>query len=339
MRDIFDKIAIGDLRLKNRLVRSATWEGVAEPDGGIDEQSYSLYDELAAGGIGAIVTGFTSVAANDHYFGGMMRLCDDALVPQYARLTQVIHAHEVPVLAQLALGAFYRETPTGSLQVEPDDMTADEIEEVEHWFVDAAIRARKAGFDGVQLHLAHFFFLSRFVSPAINHRTDEYGGTIANRARIALNIVTGIRAAAPSLHISAKVNCSDFTPGGLTPDDALALCVLLAQAGIDSIEVSGNGTSVAGVRPGKGEAYFAPFAAQLAKTVTIPVICVGGFRSREAMQQVLDGSRIAALLLSRPLLFDPAFPARLRAGEVDASGCVSCNACYQTPGHVCRFRR
>ncbi|MBP3892597.1 MAG: NADH:flavin oxidoreductase [Atopobiaceae bacterium] len=339
MKEIFDEITLGNLHLKNRLVRSATWEGIAAPDGGIDERSYGIYEELAAGGVGAIISGFTSVAANDRYFDGMMRLCDDALVPQYARLTKTVHAHGTPVIAQLALGAFYRDTPTGILQVEPDDMTPIEIEDVEHWFVDAAVRAQQAGFDGVQLHVAHFFFLSRFVSPAINHRTDEYGGSTENRARIVLDILAGIRAATPNLHVSAKVNCSDFTPGGIDPTEALALCRLLAQGGIDSIEISGNGTSVAGVRPGQGEAYFAPFAARLSQEVAVPVICVGGFRSREVMQHLLDSSRIEALSLSRPLLFDPAFPAKLEAGEVDASGCVSCNACYHTPNHACRFRR
>lgn len=105
------------------------------------------------------------------------------------------------------------------------------------------------------------------------------------------------------------------------------------------MEVSGNGTSVAGVRAGKGEAYFAPFAGRLAKTVDIPVILVGGLRSREAMRRVLDQTDIEFLSLSRPLLFDPSFPSRLQSGEVDASGCVSCNACYSTHEHRCRFRR
>lgn len=206
----------------------------------------------------------------------MMRLCDDTLVPQYARLVDLIHAQDTPVIAQLALGAYYRNTSVGGLQVEPDDMTTAEIAQVQQWFVDAALRAHAAGFDGVQLHLAHFFFLSRFISPAVNHRTDAYGGSTAKRARLALDILAGIRAAAPDLHISAKVNCSDFAPGGLMPEEALRFCHLLADAGIDSIEVSGNGTSVTGVRAGNGEAYFAPFAARLAGEVTTPIICVGG---------------------------------------------------------------
>ena len=104
------------------------------------------------------------------------------------------------------------------------------------------------------------------------------------------------------------------------------------------VEVSGNGTSVAGVRAGRGEAYFATFAERLAEEVDVPVILVGGLRSRETMQRVLDETGVELLSLSRPLLFDLAFPAKLAAGKVDASGCVSCNACYSTPEHRCRFR-
>ena len=176
MKKVFEEIQLGNLHLKNRLIRSATWEGIALPDGGVTEEAYEIYGELAKGGVGAIITGFTSVALHDYYFGGMMRLCDDALIPQYQKLTELIHAEGIPVITQLALGAYYREVNGKYRQVEPDDMTEDEIQIVIRQFIEAAVRAEKAGFDGVQIHAAHFFFLSRFISPAVNHRTDAWGG-------------------------------------------------------------------------------------------------------------------------------------------------------------------
>ena len=103
---IFDPIQLKHLNVKNRLVRSATWEGVATLDGSLPEEAYAIYDELARGGVGTIITGFTSVAANDYYFEGLMRLCDDALISQYGRLTDIIHAQEAAAIAQLALGAY-----------------------------------------------------------------------------------------------------------------------------------------------------------------------------------------------------------------------------------------
>ncbi|MBR6707519.1 MAG: NADH:flavin oxidoreductase [Clostridia bacterium] len=340
MKCLFDPIQLKHLSVKNRLVRSATWEGIASPDGSLPEEAYEIYEELAGGGVGTIITGFTSIAANDHYFEGMMRLCDDALVPQYKRLTDLIHAHDTAVIAQLALGAYYRPMDGGRyLQVEPDDMTADEIHQVRDQFIAAAVRAEKAGFDGVQIHAAHFFFLSRFISPAVNHRSDAYGGSTENRARLVLEILRGIRNAAPVLHTAVKINCSDFTCGGLNEAESMAICRLLSDAGIDSIEVSGNGTSVPGIRPHQNEAYFGAFAAKLAESIPTPVILVGGLRAKDTMEAALNNTKIGLLSLSRPLLREPDLPRRMEAGSAEVSKCVSCNRCYSSPSHKCIFRK
>ena len=333
MKTVFEEIRLGNLMLKNRLIRSATWEGIALPDGGVTETAYEIYEELAKGGVSTIITGFTSVALNDHYFGGMMRLCDDTLIPQYRKLTDLIHAEGVPVISQLALGAYYRV----GRQVEPDDMTVDEIRLVIREFIDAAVRAEKAGFDGVQIHAAHFFFLSRFVSPAVNHRMDAYGGSTENRARILLEILQGIRKNT-SLHITIKINSNDFTNGGLAEADCVAICKLLDEAGIDSIEVSGNGTSVGGIRAHRNEGYFVPAAAAVAEAVSCPVFVVGGFRALDTMEAVLNQTKLEALSLSRPLLREPDWPNKLQADKNAVSKCVSCNACYSSAAHKCVFR-
>ena len=334
MKKLFDEINIEKLHLKNRLVRSATWEGIANHDGSVTEEAYEIYDVLAKGGVGAIITGFTSVSSNDHYFGGMMRLSDDSLIPQYKKLTDIIHAQNIPVITQLALGAYYR----GHEQVEPDDMTVDEVHFVRDQFIEAVVRAEKAGFDGVQIHVAHFFFLSRFVSPAVNHRNDEYGGRTENRTSLVAEIIAGIRLKAPKLHITAKINSSDFTYGGLDENESLSMCRLLCDAGLDSIEVSGNGTSVSGIRPHEDEGYFVPFAARLADEVCIPVIVVGGMRSLDVMEDVLDKTKIEMISLSRPLLREPDLPNKMKEGICSISRCVSCNACYSSPSHKCVFR-
>lgn len=338
MKKIFEPLELKNLIVRNRLVRSATWEGIANPDGSVTNEAYDIYSELAKGGVGAIITGFTSVALHDYYFDGMMRLCDDALIPQYRKLVDVIHAEGCPVITQLALGAYYREAGGRFLQVEPDDMTAKEIRLVIRQFVDAAVRAKEAGFDGVQIHAAHFFFLSRFISPAVNHRKNDYGGSTENRSRILLEIMDGIRNAAPSLHISIKINCSDFTLGGLEEAECLAICRLLDQAGIDSIEVSGNGTSVSGIKAHVNEGYFVSPAAKIAEEVSCPVIVVGGFRSLDTMEAVLNQTKIEMISLSRPLLREPDLPNKMEADPTAVSKCISCNGCYSSPSHKCIFR-
>ena len=338
MKKVFESVEMKNLTTKNRLVRSATWEGIANPDGSIPEESYEIYSELARGGVGAIITGFTSAALNDYYFDGMMRLCDDALIPQYRRLTDIIHAENCPVIAQLALGAYYRKVGDGYIPVEPDEMRQNEIKYVIRQFIDAAVRAEKAGFDGVQIHAAHFFFLSRFISPAVNHRRDAYGGSTEKRSRILLEILDGIRKAAPELHITVKINSSDFTRGGLDGEECLSVCKLLDAMGINSIEVSGNGTSVSGIRAHVNEGYFVPMAARIAEEVSCPVMVVGGFRSMETMEEVLNETKLELISLSRPLLREPDLPKKMLADPNTVSKCVSCNACYSSPAHKCICR-
>lgn len=338
MKKIFEPFQMNNICMKNRLVRSATWEGIANPDGSVTETAYEIYRELAKGGVGAIITGFTSVALHDYYFGGMMRLCNDDLIPQYRKLTDIIHEEGVPVITQLALGAYYRESTGRYEQTEPDYMTTEEIKLIEDQFVQAAVRAEKAGFDGVQIHAAHFFFLSRFISPVVNHRTDEYGGSVENRARILVEILKGISANTEKLHITVKINCNDFTYGGINEQDCAQICRMLDEEGIDSIEVSGNGTSAGGIRAHVNEGYFVPAAELVADAVNCPVIVVGGFRSLDTMEEVINSSKIELVSLSRPLLREPDLPLKMQADSSYISKCVSCNRCYSSDQHKCIFR-
>ena len=168
-------------------------------------------------------------------------------------------------------------------------------------------------------------FLSRFISPRVNHRNDSYGGNTEKRSRILFEILDGIKNAVPELHVTIKINCSDFTFGGLDEEE--------------SIEISGNGTSVAGIKPHVNEAYFLNFAAGLAEKISVPVILVGGLRSLDIMQNILNTTKIELLSLSRPLIREPDFPNKLFNHESTDSKCISCNACYGSPAHKCVFRR
>ena len=338
MKTIFDPVTLSHLSLKNRLIRSATWENLATSDGSISDALIQTYQELAAGGIGAIITGFTSVSSNDYYFDGMMRLSNDALIPQYTQLVEAVKTQGSAIITQLALGAYFKPDSTGMLSpVEPDELSPDDLQNIKALFVQAAVRAQKAGFDGVQIHAAHNFFLSRFISPAYNHRTDAYGGSLQKRNRLLIEIYQAIRAATTGLHISMKINCSDFIPDGLTPAESLQICQELSKQGIDSIEVSGNGTSRSQIRPHVNEAYFRSFAEKLAACINTPVILVGGHRSIESMNDLLNQTSIELLSLSRPLIREPNLPNRWKSGDIRPAACISCNACYKTPGHKCIF--
>ncbi|MDO5859122.1 NADH:flavin oxidoreductase [Methanobrevibacter sp.] len=338
MKKIFEPVEMNNLTLRNRLIRSATWEGIANSDGSLMDEAYDIYCELAKGGVGVIITGFTSVVPHDHNSDGTMRLCDDALIAQYRKLVDIIHAEGCPVITEIALGDYHREKNGRYMKVEPDDMSVDEIRMVISQFVDAASRADEAGFDGIQIHAAHFFFLSRFISPAANHRTDKYGGSTENRCRILVEIMDGIRKVAPALHITIKINSSDFTFGGVDEDECIAICRILDRAGIDSIEVSGNGTSVAAIKVHVNEGYFVSTAIKIADSVSCPVSVVGGLRSTDTIEYILNKTNISMISLSRPLLCEPDLPNKMKKDSAVISKCISCNRCYSSHLHKCILR-
>ena len=206
-------------------------------------------------------------------------------------------------------------------------------------FVDAAVRAEEAGFDGIQIHAAHFFFLSRFISPAANHRRDKYGGSTENRCRILVEIIDGIRKAAPTLHITIKINSNDFTFGGVDENECIAICKIRDCSGIDSIEVSGNGTSVGGIKAHVNEGYFVSPAIKIADSVSCPVSVVGGLRSMDTMEYIINKTNISMISLSRPLLREPGLPNKMKNDSAVISKCISCNRCYSSHLHKCILRK
>ena len=331
-KQIFEPLKLTNLTLKNRILRSATAEAIATPDGSIDEKAYSRYEELSKGGVGAIITGFTSVASNDGKSEGIMRLSDDKLIQQYKQLTDIVHKDNCPILVQLALGAFYN---NDGVEINPDDMTLEDIKKVVDLFISAAERAKKANFDGIQIHSAHFFFLSKFISPLKNHRNDEYGGSTEKRSKILVDILTGIKKLNLGLHISIKINSNDFEEGGNDENECIKICKILEKEGIDSIEISGNGSSRMKIKPHVNEAYFLDCAKKVAEEVNIPIALVGGIRSRKTMQNILDSTKIQIISLSRPLNFDPEFPKKMERGDIEDSRCISCNGCYKSNCHKC----
>ena len=338
MKTIFDEMQLGSLTLRNRVFRSATWMAMADARGYVTDGIVDVYRRLAEGGVGAIVTGITSVAPADAALDGIMRFSNDSYVAGHRRITDAVHAAGSKVYLQTAMVASCRAVPGGVAPMPVNAWTVEEVRQIVGWFGDAAACAERAGYDGVQIHAAHGFFLSRFISPRFNQRDDEYGGDARRRAQILVDILRDMRAkTSDGFSVIAKINGSDEMPYGLTVEDFLVASEMLADAGIDAIEVSANGTSRQGVKPGVGEAYFRGYAQALKARVGVPVILVGGHRSLECMNALLNEADIEFLSMSRPLVCEPGLLRRWQEGDTRPSACVSCNACYGTPRHQCIF--
>lgn len=329
MKSLFDNTTLRYTELRNRVWRSATWLELADDKDFVTDDIISTYEALADGGAALLVTGLTSISATDARIGGECKFYDDRFVASHRRLIDAVHRHGARILLQTAM-----------VDGPVDELSTTEVDDVVSAFGDAARRAEQAGYDGVQIHAAHFFYLSRFISPLFNHRTDRYGG-----AHILPAILSDMRSkTSVDFLITIKINSTDEYPGGMTEEDFIAACKLLCcmrdacGPGIDAIEVSANGTSRQGIRAGVNEGSFLHAAARLADEVDVPVALVGGLRSLEFIDHVLNTTKIEYISLSRPLVREPALIRRWQQGDTRPSLCVSCNSCYRTAGHKCVFQ-
>jgi 2,4-dienoyl-CoA reductase-like NADH-dependent reductase (Old Yellow Enzyme family) len=216
------------------------------------------------------------------------------------------------------------------------EMTVEDIQNVVGAYAQAARRAQKAGFDGVQIHAAHGYLLNQFLSPAFNRRSDEYGGNIRNRARILIEVLGAIRAAVGTdFPVLIKMNCQDFIENGLTLEDSLQVGLMLTENGIDAIELSGGvliGGKLSPVRTGikteDKEAYFQREAMAFNKNIDAPLVLVGGNRSFQVAERLIDEGVADYISMSRPFIREPDLINRWRSGDLSRATCLSDNMCY-----------
>jgi len=264
-------------------------------------------------------------------------------------MTQAVHAHGAPIALQLAhagllaFGKTAGETPMapsvveGFSKGEKRRMEEADIQAVVEAFGRAASRAKAAGFDAVQIHAAHGYLLSQFLSPAFNKRTDGYGGSIENRARPLMQVLASVRrAVGKDFPVLVKMNSRGFLEGGLDLQDSVAVGRMLQEGGIDAIELSGGtlvsgklGPSRPGIRSQEKEAYFEDAAKAFKGAVGIPLILVGGIRSIDVAERLLREGTADYLSMCRPLIREPGLVNRWRAGDHRSAACLSDNMCFE----------
>ncbi len=248
---LFNETVISGFSVKNRIIRSATHDGLADENGAPSEKLIAKYEHLAKNEVGCIITGYAAVSRNGvSPYPRMMKIFDDGVIERYKELTDAIHRHGVPVVLQIAhCGRQTSSKAIGLQKVAPSDvlhafypdkakeLTDGEIHEIINDFVSAAVRAEKSGFDGVQLHGGHGYLLHDFLSPYGNRRKDGWGGSLENRCRIVELIIKGIKEKT-SLPVWIKISAEDNRKGGMNIESSVEICKRLEAAGCDAIEVS-----------------------------------------------------------------------------------------------------
>ncbi len=330
--------------IKNRFLKSAMTEGLASVDASANERHSNLYDAWARGGSGISVTGNVQV---DHRYierAGNVVIEGEQSNKQLASLAhwaekgtqnnthlwmQLSHAgRQTPFTinkSSVAPSAKQLEKILGVLKFgKPKELTHTEILDIIDRFIHAAEIAKQTGFTGVQLHSAHGYLLSEFLSPDINQRTDEWGGSIQNRSKLLITIIEGIRAKVGSDYpISIKLNSSDFQKGGFTHEESIEVSKLLNDTSLDLLEISGGtyeqfaALDLQSMSPDRSravtparstvarEAYFLKYANEIKKNITIPLAVTGGFRTTQGMNEALNSNACDVIGLGRPLCSEP----------------------------------
>lgn len=283
-----------------------------------------------------IITSATTFATAATHPPGMLAIRDGSYLPAYRDLVKTAHDAEVPIVMQLV------HPGRNGVMWTPADATRADLRSMVQGFGDAAVLAQQAGFDGVQVHAAHGYFLSQFLNTGRNTRTDEYGGSVDNRVRFLREIVRDVRTrTGETFPVLVKINCSDFEDNDGVWEAAQAACRELAQDGISAIEISG-GVSGAPFPPESlphRESVFRDYAATIARIVDVPVILVGCNRTPSLMTELLNTTGIGYFSLARPFLRQPDLAHFWKKNPAEPAACPSSDACRKQPdGNICPFR-
>jgi len=354
MSILFETIKIKNMELRNRFVRSATYDGCAERGGLVSSRQIKIFSKLADGGVGLIVTGITSVHHSGQISSSQSSIAGDDCIPGFKRLTATVHDRGARIAVQLfhagrERARFIKDKSTQAIAPSffPNDpyfteeyrpMIDDEIWDLIRAFGDAAKRAREAGFDAVQIHAAHAYLLSQFLSPSTNHRHDHWGGTLENRLRLHREIYRDIRVkVGEDYPILIKIGVQDGFPGGLEFSEGSRAAQLLSQWGFDALEISQGlrGKSYEGTEFRTGidklnrEAYFRQWCREIKPHVNVPVMMVGGLRTFELMEEVIQKGEADLISLSRPLIAEPGIINEWQSENHRRATCISCNKCLE----------
>jgi len=349
---LFEPTKIKNMNLRNRFVRSATYDGCADI-GFVTEKQICLYSTLAEGGVGLIITGIASVHPNGRTSKFQNSISSDEFTPGLKRLTSAVHNRGAKIAVQLfhagreaRFSKSSNRIPTGPSWVEKDPyfkgeyraMTENEIWEVIHAFGDGARRVREAGFDAVQIHGAHAYLLSQFLSPYANRRGDEWGGELKNRLRLHHEILQNIRQkVGEDYPVLIKIGVQDGFPGGLEFSEGKLAAKYLAELGFDALEISQGLRGATDedtefrtkINVINREAYFRNWCHQIKNQVEVPVMMVGGLRTFKLMEEIIQDKEADFISLSRPLIREPGIINEWKRGDRHRAKCISCNKCFE----------
>lgn len=350
MNNLFEPFSIKNIEIRNRFIRSATYDGFAD-NSYVSDGQIKLFSDLAEGGVGLIITGIAYVHHTGQVSPFQNSIAGDEFISGFKKLINIVHERGAKIAIQLFHGgreAKYVKTknalPLAPSFIEKDpyykgayrDMTDDEIWEVIHAFGDGAKRAKEAGFDAIQVHGAHAYLLSQFLSPYTNRRKDQWGGNLQNRLRLHYEIYKDIRKkVGENYPVFIKIGVEDGFRGGLEFIEGKQSAKLLANLGFDCLEISQGlrgerykGTEFrANINCLDKEAYYLNWCREIKSQIDIPIMMVGGLRTLSLMKEIVQNGEADLVSLCRPLICEPDLINNWKTNEQKKAKCISCNKC------------
>ena len=335
---------MGNMTLKNRMVMPPMVVSYATADGYTTKRNIAYYEARAKGGVGLIIQEATFVHPLGRILGNEQGISDDSFIPGLNKLTQAVHRHGAKVAVQIIHGGRAAYLPEGVQPLGPSpiaapgkaipkELTLAEIAEIVQYFADAAVRAKQAGYDGIEIHAAHNYLIDQFISPASNHRSDKYGGSVENRARFLVEVIKAVKeASGKDFPVWCRMNGKEYgIKGGETLGDAKKVARLAEKAGAIAIHVSAAGPAspINMTTPVFTPALIAKLAAGIKASVQVPVIAVGRM-TPEAGEELLSQGKADLIAFGRALLADPELPNKVCSGHPEQiKPCILCFRCRQ----------
>jgi 2,4-dienoyl-CoA reductase-like NADH-dependent reductase (Old Yellow Enzyme family) len=346
------------MEIRNRFVRSATYYGLSDENGYGGDASVELMRTLARNEIGLIITGYAFVARTGQVFADMNGIDSDQQIAGYQKMTQAVHELDGRIVMQIAHGGVTSGTAARrgerllavsvaeglpGIDVPPREMTDEDIEAIIDAFGQSARRVEEAGFDGVQIHGAHGYLVTQFLSPSSNHRKDKWGGSLENRMRFVIEVARAMRREVDDdFPVTIKLGCRDYLEDGegLAIEDGARVAAALEREGVCFIEVSHGMAQRSFRRISRGnqsnpirEAYLLPDAEVVRSSTTGPLGLVGGMRSLPVMEGIVASGAVDCVSICRPLIREPHLVKRWTEGDTRPADCISCWGCLKTDKH------
>lgn len=331
MKDLFDFCEFGDLKLNSRIVRTGLWESQREKTGHMTPEIYNRYENIAASGVGLIISDLYSLYPRDVFSKWTNTIHYKHFVREARDLTDLVHVYDVPIFAQLGFVQYNKRTEQN---IKIEDISLEDIRKIQTDYIIAAQKFDYGGFDGIQLGLGNYYFLARFINPAFNSREDKYGGSTLNRLRIVLEIIKVIKQNT-KLHINCRLNAFDGTTNGMTLDETIEICKLLEKHGVDSLQITRPRSPQFFTRENREKNPLIEATQKIIESVDIPVILGGGAKSQKQINYILNNTDIDFISMQRPFVADPSFLVDWQVEGDGYSRCITCNNCYWKKTSTC----